>query len=480
MFATLVGTSYQARNDPSAAHLLAKDMDDSEYARDLVLREHGLSPLANRLGSAASSEACPICLESIQPDYQVVLGDCNHMCCAECTAEFLRIAAVELKQYPVRCPTCSGPLNTQRCLSFLIGTDASFEALQSLALIKEHMSNVLYCSNETCSAPFEWLEPPSSSSDAGDDIYRVACPLCGSSTCVRCKTSWHVGKSCARFKREREDENALVAMAHENKWQSCPRCGELIERWLGDCAFVVCRCGCGFCHECGKAYKKLTATATNSHGTADCSCGLFTENYVPWKGPVNAETLQEKTEEKIRKAPSRRLVGALKETRRRIREKKDRMKQRYREIRERKPLQQVEEVDEDRLQPVVQDLNEEDEVNPEVQQGDRIENGQVAMDARKTRAVGFPCREELYAFWSELKPWFTSVRVKQQVVVHTIFSVAYLLARVAKSLWLQKPLNFWTGLNVVKPWLWLSVVYAGYAVFSETIRFVSRPKHATR
>jgi hypothetical protein len=55
-------------------------------------------------------------------------------------------------------------------------------------------------------------------------------------------------------------------------------CKELIEKHVGDCNYVQCRCQVRFCFHCGVEYKSSEITEANTHGTAGCDCGLWTYN----------------------------------------------------------------------------------------------------------------------------------------------------------------------------------------------------------
>lgn len=70
------------------------------------------------------------------------------------------------------------------------------------------------------------------------------------------------------------EDAALLHIASEKKWQSCPSCHFYVERSLG-CNHMVCRCGCHFCYACGVKYVNTKPSARNRHGTQGCNCDLF-------------------------------------------------------------------------------------------------------------------------------------------------------------------------------------------------------------
>jgi len=68
----------------------------------------------------------------------------------------------------------------------------------------------------------------------------------------------------------------MLRMAAAQSWKRCPApgCGHVVERTEG-CNHMCCRCGVDFCYACGKQYTSSNPTADNVHGTAACSCPLF-------------------------------------------------------------------------------------------------------------------------------------------------------------------------------------------------------------
>lgn len=238
----------------------------------------------SRLGP--NEEECPICMDAVETSQCFAPGDCDHILCDPCARTYLRTVAVETKRFPIPCPTCSKPVNHQKCLGLLAGDEEAFDALHELVLEKVHMKDIRYCANTACASPFDWEPDPIRRGTREE--FRVFCPLCEKETCVQCKVEWHLGKSCQQYVSEQEADNELLKLAREQKWKSCPRCGNMIERRIGDCNFVRCRCGCGFCHKCGVAYRDLQGRSNNSHGTPGCTCGLFGADYYMERLPNRA------------------------------------------------------------------------------------------------------------------------------------------------------------------------------------------------
>lgn len=218
---------------------------------------------------------CTICTEPLRDREFFTTGACSHTFCSECVRKYLMVVARETKKYPIACLSCQEAMDTQKCLALLTGKD--HEDFQSFIMEKENFHNLKYCANPSCASPFDMEHNPNMEGSAEE--FKVLCLLCYMETCVKCKTLWHTGVTCAEFSEQKE-QTALARLAKEKGWQKCPKCESLIEKNLGDCNFVSCTCGCSFCHKCGKEYRDTQSTENNLHGTAACECGLFGGQYV--------------------------------------------------------------------------------------------------------------------------------------------------------------------------------------------------------
>lgn len=212
--------------------------------------------------------------------------------------QHLRVIAFDTKEFPLPCPTCRAPLEPAQCFDFVVNTEVSANeqgpavsprdlhaALNALVIEKGLMDNVRYCANNACRTPFEWVD---SRVEEDAHRFRVCCAVCGQATCVQCRTSWHEQMTCEENRRADPANNNILSLAERRGWKACPSCRHLIEKHQGDCAYVVCRCGCGFCHTCGKAYKSSRPTFANAHGIPDCTCSLFVEDEMVQFFPPHA------------------------------------------------------------------------------------------------------------------------------------------------------------------------------------------------
>lgn len=191
-------------------------------------------------------QSCPICFDSdIQID-DMVISKCNHAYCTACFRQYLR-TSIESRSYPIECPilACKHRILPHTCLSLLGNSDDDdgHEACHVLIIEHESMNMMQYCANKTCSEPFEWCYEDDDDFfiDGEHFRYHAQCPMCKMSTCIRCKTIWHDEKTCDEFQDQKND-NHLLNLASKYKWNSCPRCGHMIEK-TGGCDHMRCKCG---------------------------------------------------------------------------------------------------------------------------------------------------------------------------------------------------------------------------------------------
>lgn len=238
---------------------------------------------------------CPICTDFVPSVALFKLSStCSHAFCKPCMRTHLAVVATETKQYPLKCPMCRSPMPDADCVELLRGAGKAYIDLEKLVIERKHMGgNIKYCSNEQCGEAFEFIDDPQFAHNT--DRYKVECMLCHAETCVQCKVPWHEDRTCEQYvtetraRRERQGDEAMRDMARRMNWTACPRCGALIERRNGDCNFVMCRCGCGFCHRCGKEYRSLEQTRLNAHGRPNCDCMLFSEQENVPPQPVHPQ-----------------------------------------------------------------------------------------------------------------------------------------------------------------------------------------------
>lgn len=305
---------------------------DAAFAQQLALAEAGLSaahlspqepagPRGRRAGGGSSSGAgcgagsasaaaadggprrvcCGICLDRVSAIDMTPCGGvgCGHAFCTPCLRGHVASRIAD-RRYPVPCAdgTCTSRLPYEVCAALVAGTGNAEVMLARLHIQTTFMSSRSFCANPACGTPFDFeidaeairrvggvAHGDGHRAAGGDgarprgrepvDLYRVDCPLCATSTCVRCRVAWHADVTCAAHQKEVEANDQLRALAKLRQWKACPGCGELIDKAAGDCNFVRHEaCGTGFCFHCGRAYEHQRPTPRNSHGKPACQCGL--------------------------------------------------------------------------------------------------------------------------------------------------------------------------------------------------------------
>lgn len=232
---------------------------------------------------------CPICLDKIPVEDSFTIESCCHVFCKPCIRKHVYVLANENTRYPLPCPQCNGPLDDSVCLSLVDEYEETYDKLTRMIIEKGFCSQLRYCANEECGEPFDWDH---NADTVGTPLeFRVECPICQVATCVNCRQRWHEGKTCEEHLGDGED-NDVIDLGRRLGWMRCPRCGVLVDRRQGDCHFVRCRCGCGFCHNCGVEYQSTEPAQGNAHGTPGCECGLFGEDYQALENPIRLQLVQ--------------------------------------------------------------------------------------------------------------------------------------------------------------------------------------------
>ncbi|CAG8980467.1 hypothetical protein HYALB_00012379 [Hymenoscyphus albidus] len=119
-------------------------------------------------------------------------------------------------------PNCCG----QELSPAIFGHFIPAAVLQKFNMIMDVISarSNYYCSIATCSYP---LRPKDIERNLG------TCPVCEKQTCLECKSLAHEGEC-----KKDEEEEKLLQLAAENKWQVCPTCGQMVTR-TGGCNMMV-------------------------------------------------------------------------------------------------------------------------------------------------------------------------------------------------------------------------------------------------
>ena len=208
---------------------------------------------------------------------------CGHALCSGCFEPYLESLVANGRAEVTCCqPDCNGVITIERC-SEVLGSAPIIMKLRQMQN-EDALTHKVFCANNQCSAVFDAVYATLGTNGV-KSWPKVQCPRCCMDMCADCRVPWHLDVKCDSFQklpgdfRDQADLD-LLRLAAEQQFRKCPSCGELVEKRLGDCNFIKCRCLCEFCYCCGVRYKKHTPTANNVHGSPGCECALF-DNVKP-------------------------------------------------------------------------------------------------------------------------------------------------------------------------------------------------------
>ena len=203
---------------------------------------------------------------------------CGHALCSGCFEPYLT-SLVSIGRPEVACcqPECNGAITIEQCIEVLGSTPIILKLRQMQN--EAALTHKVFCTNNKCGAVFDAVYATLGVNGVRN-WPKVQCPRCCMGMCADCHVPWHQGVKCDSFQKIPDDfrdqaDLDLLRLAAEQQFRKCPSCCELVEKRVGDCNWIECRCSCKFCYGCGVRYKKHKPTANNVHGTPGCKCGLF-------------------------------------------------------------------------------------------------------------------------------------------------------------------------------------------------------------
>lgn len=174
---------------------------------------------------------CTICTDELRFD-KALHTLCDHYYCSACITSFVESAIQDEDLYPVRC--CLQEIPVASVKEFIVPALQKTFA-EKRAEYSVPVKNRVFCANRAC---LTFL-----GSSEGVEKPEMACPLCESPTCPKCKQSAHPGECVDAATVQ------LRALASTEGWKTCPGCKWLVERTEG-CPHMVCRCKVEFCYRC--------------------------------------------------------------------------------------------------------------------------------------------------------------------------------------------------------------------------------------
>jgi hypothetical protein len=183
--------------------------DPCENDSDVVAESSKWAAKRQQSDSKRLDLHCVACRD-LKKYFDVIAAPCGHNYCRDCLRDLFKSSLTDESLFPPRC--CRLPVTVSSVDIFL-----TKELKQAFAKKEIEFStpNRTYCSDTQCSA---FISPPNIEGDIG------ICALCGTSTCIPCKSTAH-GGDCPADNSLR----VLLHLAEENGWQRCYSCRRMVE-----------------------------------------------------------------------------------------------------------------------------------------------------------------------------------------------------------------------------------------------------------
>ncbi|KAF1958594.1 ariadne RING finger [Byssothecium circinans] len=202
---------------------------------------------ANAFGKLSQMFQCAACCSRF-PVARMVTAKCSHRYCVDCMISLFMRSTKDESLFPPKC--CRQPIALSMISPYMSADDlATFEAKT------EELTTTyrVYCSNHSCNA----FIPPRQITNG---THRAVCSDCAHSTCSICKNTFHKDSDCP----EDPGIQQTLELAHEQGWQTCPRCKSLVELRTG-CYHMTCRCKAQFCYLCARKWKTCSCNTADEH-----------------------------------------------------------------------------------------------------------------------------------------------------------------------------------------------------------------------
>ena len=202
---------------------------------------------------------CKICLENISIHEYVPLSSCPCFFHAACFNKFLNIE-IEQRKIPINCPNCKNPLSEQDVFDRIEPNQKNkYLEYQLNQFVAQNSSEYSCCPTPDCKNVF-----------IAEQQNYFACPICKNEYCLKCKTNFHVGKSCEQYQQSVIDKKTHSAdvqfmnFVKGTNYKQCPSCKFWVEKSSG-CNHMVCRCRYEFCYACGGKYNACDCVRNARH-----------------------------------------------------------------------------------------------------------------------------------------------------------------------------------------------------------------------
>ena len=197
--------------------------------------------------------SCIFCIEEYDQN-QIVNPklECNNYIHGKCFSNYIE-EELNNNHFPIRCPICQNnkrhEINYKTILDCLLLNDKDNLALKLETISLNHLAEnnseeVTFCPTAGCNYMCFYDK----------NEYHLNCPLCKKSYCLKCRTEWHLNKTCQEYQSEKsvkENDIKFEEYVKGNNFKQCPNCKRWVEKTYG-CNHITCRCGTHFCYSCGK------------------------------------------------------------------------------------------------------------------------------------------------------------------------------------------------------------------------------------
>ena len=198
---------------------------------------------------------CSICFEKLIDDSVKFtnLDNCGHLFHDTCLSDYVN-QQLKDRKFPINCPSCLKEMDYNDFAQFF--EEEQLEVLDEMLFkqfLEQRMRDVSWCPTPDCPYVFV-LQKEDEKDNKWDGEF--SCPTCKNSYCMKCKTNYHEGQTCAEWRadnEERQHRSDLAETFQRLQYKKCPFCGFWVEKTVG-CNHMRCSCGKDFCYGCGAAY----------------------------------------------------------------------------------------------------------------------------------------------------------------------------------------------------------------------------------
>ncbi|XP_072179644.1 uncharacterized protein [Diadema setosum] len=208
-------------------------------------------------GSSSECGYCNICYEELSEICPgTALTACSHWFCDQCWSSHM-MSRVEQGDLRIACSgyRCTSLVDEVTMMSFLPATFFARHLANKVNTALMLQPELQWCPSPSCG---RLLTVASQKTDVGKGrMVPITCE-CGSFWCSECKKEAHWPASCEQAEAYRRKATELLRLKQSSDdltvvvpTKRCPKCYYPIYKQDG-CYYMLCKCGHGFCWECGK------------------------------------------------------------------------------------------------------------------------------------------------------------------------------------------------------------------------------------